>query len=126
MEAAQDPAQELIERVGTTSNHTLTEDWGIAAARAAAGDERAVLAKAQAVALALLPTQWKGRVYRRREVPMNPTQREDAELAKLLRWSQELLGLLLEAKGILPFVASADKAKGGADGASVLRCCRSV
>ena len=60
---------------------------------------------AQAEHLASLPTQWRGKRYRRNEAPKDPTARERADDKKAERWSKEVLGLLLEAD--LPFAESA-------------------
>ena len=71
-----------------------------------------------------LPSQWRGKRYRRQEVAQNPQEREEAENAKQERWSKEVLGLLLEAN--LPFAASAREARGGLTGPTALRCCRGL
>ena len=57
---------------------------------------------------------------------MNPAAREEAEDLALAKWSKEVLGLLLEARDNLPFAESVRNARGGIDGASVLRCCRGM
>ena len=95
--AAQAPSAEHTTRLAKTQDFTLTEDLGALARAKHKRDLEAELAKAQIEHLAALPSAWKGKRYTRAEKPANPTQRQDAEDRKLLRWSKEVLGLLLEA-----------------------------
>ena len=79
---------------------------------------------ARAEHFAGLPSQWRGKRYRRQEEAKNPQESEEAENSKRERWAKEVLGLLLEAD--LPFAATAREARGGLTGPTALRCCRGL
>ena len=74
-----------------------------------------------ATALAQLPSEWRGKRYRRL-AHKSENARAEAEEKDRLRWSRELAGLLLEAK--LPF----SRALGGqaVDTQTPLRCCKGL
>ena len=120
------PADEHSSRDAATSDWTLTDDMAAYRAAELLRASTSTRSQAQAEAVATLPTQWKGKAYRRKEVPLNPAAREEAEDLATAKWSKEVLGLLLEAKDDLPFAESVRNARGGIDGASGLRCCRGL
>ena len=61
------------------------------------------MTKAQVEAVAMLPTEWRGERYRRTETPLNPTARAEADEKASLKWSKEVLGIIL-AQFLLVFV----------------------
>ena len=93
--ASRVPAEEHIARDAASSDLTLSDD--LAAYRAADQLHAHTAARtlAQVEADAALPTQWKGKEYRRSEVPLNPAAREEVEDKAFTKWSKEVLGLLL-------------------------------
>lgn len=107
------PAEEYMARDAAISDLTRSDD--LAAYRAAESAQNRAAGRTLALveAVASLPTQWKGKGYRRKEAPFNPTTRAEAESKALARWSKEVLGILLEAKDDLPFYESIRKARGG-------------
>ena len=90
-------ASGLTAIVAAAGDHVLTED--LAAQAAAAKADRANQERTRALAerYALLPTEWRGKAYRRKGAEKNPEQRQLEEDAALERWSREVLGILLEA-----------------------------
>ena len=90
-----------------------------------AGAEKAQAADLNRLALhslAHLPSEWKGKRYRRTLGQGTEHARAEGERAERLKKGKEVLGLLLEAK--LPFIASFQTAP--RDEASLLRCCRGL
>ena len=124
--ASEGPAAIHAKRIASVSDIELSSDLLAVELRMLRKRRVEALAVAQVEAVASLPTQWRGKAYRRKEVALNPAAREEAEDLEQARWSKEVLGLLLEAGDILPFAESVKKARGGVTGASVLRCCRGL
>ena len=84
--------------------------------------ERDDAARASLLALAHLPSQWKGKRYRRTEGQPSAHAREEGERTERLRQGRQVAGLLVEAD--LPFAASL-KHKAPED-VTILRCCRGL
>ena len=124
--ASEGPAAIHAKRIASVSDIELSSDLLAVEQRMQRKRRIEALAVAQVEAVASLPTQWRGKAYRRKEVALNPAAREEAEDLEQARWSKEVLGLLLEAGDSLPFAESVKKARGGITGASVLRCCRGL
>ena len=124
--ASEGPAAIHAKRIASISDIELSSDLLAVEQRMQRKRRIEALAVAQVEAVASLPTQWRGKAYRRKEVALNPAAREEAEDLEQARWSKEVLGLLLEAGDSLPFAESVKKARGGITGASVLRCCRGL
>ena len=118
------PAATANHLMALVSDYQLSDDLHARRLHAAKHAKEETRAAAQAEHLAGLPSQWRGKRYRRQEAAKNPQEREEAEEAKLAHWTKEVLGLLLEAD--LPFAASARQARGGLEGPSALRCCRGL
>ena len=78
------------------------------------------LRRLAAANLAALPTEWRGKAYRRAQLATTENARATAEEAERKKWGRELAGLLLEAK--LPFSYS----PGASSEEGFLRCCRGV
>ena len=87
-------------------------------------DKSNALRKASIKSLAHVPSEWRGRFYRRLEIPTDPTARKRVEEQARSHCAKEVLGVLLEAK--LPFAEMGANCKGGLDVASALRCCRAM
>ena len=121
---AEAPATVANGQMALTSDYQLSDDLFARRQHEARQQKEGTRTAAQAEHLAGLPSQWRGKRYRRQEVAKNPQEREEAEEAKLAHWTKEVLGLLLEAD--LPFAASARQARGGLEGPSSLRCCRGL
>lgn len=119
---ALDQAHAHLARTARTDGRDLSRDLlAIEEARRSAQSAESD-ARAQVADIAELPLQRWGKTNRRREVPRNPTEREQAEEKATARWSRELLGLLVEAD--LPLAKTLQRARRGAEGAGALRCSR--
>ena len=125
-EAAQGPAARHTERVASTDDYVLTEDLAALEAAKRAETQERERTRALGERYALLPTEWRGKAYRRKGQERNPEQRQQDEDKALERWSREVLGILMEAGDILPYAASVLKAKDGVEGHTALRCCRGL
>jgi hypothetical protein len=69
--------------------------------------------------LARLPTEWRGKRYRRRERTANDHERAEAYRKERDREGQQVMALLLEAN--LPFAKTLERV--GPDDAAAQRCC---
>ena len=85
-------------------------------------DEIASLNKLALHSLAHLPTEWKGKRYRRTAGRPSAHAREEGERAERLRKGKEVAALLLEAN--LPYAESCRN--GTASELTLLRCCRGL
>ena len=70
-------------------------------------------------AVARLPTEWKGKRYRRLERAENDSERSDLTQQELLKEARQVMGLRLEAR--LPFAKMLENS--GADESGAMRCC---
>ena len=73
--------------------------------------------------LAHLPTEWRGKRYRRTQGQATEHARAEGETKERLRKGRQVAGILVEAN--LPFATSLSKAA-AVDDTTVLRCCRGM
>ena len=85
--ASQLPANAHQDRAACSSNFELTLDLAELDRYERDKARTTLLAKAQVEAVASLPSQWRGKAYQRREEPLNPAGREQAEERAALRCS---------------------------------------
>ena len=84
--------------------------------------EEADLRKLHAASLAQLPTEWRGKRYRRQAKLANESERAEAEDAERQKWARQVVGLLVEAN--LPYAKTL--ASTAPDSSVALRCCRGL
>ena len=89
-------------RLAAIDGLELSSDLAAYAAGAREQREKRDLRHLAAHSLASLPTEWRGKRYKRTEALSSEREREKAEAAERTRWARELAGLLAEAK--LPYL----------------------
>ena len=107
-------------RIASVDSFHLSADLAEFRSSDATRREDEVLRTLRASNLSALPSEWRGKRYRREQLATTEQARATAEEKERLRWGRELAGLLLEAK--LPFASAA----GAAAEDGHLRCCRGV
>ena len=108
-------------RLAAIDGLELSSDLAAHAAEARVQREKRDLRHLAAHSLAALPTEWRGKRYKRTEALSSEKERENAEAGERARWSRELAGLLAEAK--LPYAATAAAQSTEPD---QHRCCRGL
>ena len=119
---ASDDGASLAKRAGSLSGLHLSADALERTQEQGQKQEEADLRKLHAASLAQLPSEWRGKRYRRQQRLQNEAERADEEAAERTRWGREVAGLLVEAG--LPFARTLGTTAPGSTLA--LRCCKGL
>jgi hypothetical protein len=107
------------QRAGSVSQLQVSFDREASSHEAAARHREVELHRTGLDHLARLPTEWRGKRYRRRERTANDHERAEAYRKERDREGQQVMALLLEAN--LPFAKTLERV--GPDDAAAQRCC---
>ena len=106
------------------SSVQVTLDMDFENKRQRCEEQHAAYARAQAAHAFDLPTEWRGKRYRRREAAGDAAGREKAEEADRKRWGREVLRILLETD--LPFAKELKERGLGYDSLEAISCLRAL
>ena len=112
----------LAKRAGELSGLHLSADALDRQLASSSRQEAEDLRKLHAASLAQLPTEWRGKRYRRQQKLSNEAERAEEEAAERTRWGREVAGLLAEAG--LPFAKTLGTT--APSSSLALRCCKGL
>ena len=116
---AREEAVGAAQRVGSLSQLQVSFDREALAQEASEHRRETELHRTSLDHLAKLPTEWRGKRYRRREKTANEHERAEAYRLERDREGRQVMALLLEAK--LPFAKTLERV--GPDDSAAQRCC---
>mgnify|MGYP003333697518 CR=1 FL=1 len=120
---ARGASADILHRIGGLSGYQVSADCDELRRQRKRSAEETDLKRLALHSLAHLPSEWRGKRYRRTQGLASEHAREEGERKERLRKGRQVAGLLLEAG--LPYATSlADAAS--ADDTTILRCCRGL
>ena len=112
-------AEGMARRLANVSEFQIAIDSAELAKEQVAAHQAGEQKRLELQALARLPTEWRGKRYRRLERAENETERTDLAQEELLKEGRQVMGLLLEAG--LPFAKTLENT--GTNETGAMRCC---